>query len=272
MLVNLRTEDGPCFWGVFSSVGETQKLRRKHRALWALRDARTEHREKQGGPFPRMCVGKLCQARYWGTGQEICGKRGWPKCWQHVWRKNSGIWGKTFIPWFLNYLSSSKCGACVERWGPHQTAKSFPSRSLILKAEVTIKTQIKWWKGCRVLSTVKAITLGWEQEKPGEVDFGDGSRGRLGESTYRGWKNGSPGKQQVQWPAQVKAGSSQKTERRPGRLEHREGQWCSGRWRWAWSIAGLMGDDKQLTFKLSGIRSLCRIGREVAGTLFNLHF
>ena len=45
---------------------------------------------------------------------------------------------------------------------------------------------------------MKAITLGREQEKLGDVDFGDGSQGGCGESTYHGRKNGTPGKQQVQ--------------------------------------------------------------------------
>lgn len=80
-----------------------------------MRDAHTEHREKQGGPFPGMCVGKLCQARYWGMGRggmwEERLAEGLAACTKE---KKCGISRKTCIPWFLNYLSSSKCWACVE--------------------------------------------------------------------------------------------------------------------------------------------------------------
>lgn len=49
--------------------------------------------------------------------------------------------------------------------------------------------QIKWQKDCRVLSTVKEITLGREQEKLGEVGCGDGSQRGLGESTHHRREN-----------------------------------------------------------------------------------
>lgn len=178
MLGNLRTEDGPCFWGVFSSVGETQKLRRKHRAVWALRDAHTQRREKQGVPFTGMCVGKLCQARYWGTGQEVCGKRGWPKCWQHVRSKNSGIWGETFIPWFLNYLSSSKCGACVERWGPPDS-KVLPLKELDSKGRSDNKNANQVMGGLQSAEYCEGNNSGQGAREPGRSGFWRRQSGRI---------------------------------------------------------------------------------------------
>lgn len=101
-------------------------------------------------------------------------------------------------------------GLCGEVRAP-SGSKVLPL-SLILKAEVTIKTQIKRQKNCRVLSTMKEVRLGREQEKLGEVGFGDGSQGGFGESTYHRCENRTPGKQQGQRPAQAKAGSTQETK------------------------------------------------------------
>ena len=198
----------------FSVQWETQKLKKKHRVVWALRDAHTELREKQGGPPPTPgCVwGSFAKQGTGAWGRRYVERGAGRRVGSMYEGKKCGIWGKTFIHWFLNYLSSSKCWACVERWGPHQAAKSFPSSSLILKAEVTIKMHIKWQKDCRVLSTMKEMTLGREQEKLGEVGCGDGSRGGFGESTYHRCENRTPGKQRGPWPAQAKAGSTQETK------------------------------------------------------------
>ena len=63
-----------------------------------------------------------------------------------------------------------------------------------------------------MLSTLKEMALGREQEKLGEVGCGDGSPGGFGESTYHRCENRTPGKQRGPRPAQAKAGSTQETK------------------------------------------------------------
>lgn len=80
-----------------------------------------------------------------------------------------------------------------------------------------------------------------------------------------------PGKQQAQRPAQAKAGST--PEQKGG-----QGGWSTGKDSDGVGDGGGHGASRVLWEMTSnshlngGIRSLCRIGREVAGTLFNSHF